>query len=155
MAEKEPKDWMNEALAEAETAYKLGEVPVGAVVVYEDRIIARAHNEVEVGTDATLHAEILALRRASAALGKWRLTGASLYVTLEPCPMCIGAILLSRVSKLFFGCYDPRLGAVGSLFDLSQNPALSHKLEVFPELCPEPSSLLLRNFFVGSRVGRD
>ena len=142
---------MAEALAEAANAFQLGEVPVGAVVVVENRIIARAHNEVELRHDATAHAEILAVQRASQCLGSWRLAEASLFVTLEPCAMCVGALLLARVKRLYFGAYDARQGAVGSLFDLSRDPALSHAIEVYPEVLADEARDLLARFFEGKR----
>lgn len=138
---------MQEAIREAKIAADLGEVPVGAVLVYEGEIIAKAHNEVETGQDATKHAEMLALERASAKLGRWRLSGTKLIVTLEPCPMCYGAIMLSRVDELYFGCYDSRLGAVGSLFDLSQIPEFPHRTSVYAGVLENECSELLSGFF--------
>jgi tRNA(adenine34) deaminase len=140
-------EFMKAAIAEATLAAEAGEVPVGAIVVHDGKIISRAHNRVESATDATKHAEILAIQHASEALGAWRLTEASLYVTLEPCPMCIGATLLSRIKNLYFGCYDPRMGAVGSVFDISNHPELPHKVEVFPELLKDECLTLLKDFF--------
>lgn len=145
---------MNVALDEARLGAAAGEVPVGAVVVHEGRIVAQAHNEVETEHDATLHAEILALRRASAKLGRWRLDDCSLLVTLEPCPMCIGAMVLARVRTLYFGAYDPRLGAVGSLFDLSAHPSFPHKIEVYPGLLADTAQGLLKSFFTECRKER-
>jgi tRNA(adenine34) deaminase len=139
--------WMQEAIREAKIAADLGEVPVGAVLVYEGEIIAKAHNEVETGQDATKHAEMLALLRASAKLGRWRLSETKLIVTLEPCPMCYGAIMLSRVDELYFGCYDPRLGAVGSLFDLSQVSEFPHRPSVYAGVLENECSELLSGFF--------
>jgi len=146
-----PKYFMEQALAEARQAAQLAECPIGAIVVHQGEIIARAHNLVEASQDATQHAEIVALRRASEHLSNWRLTEASLYVTLEPCPMCIGAMLLSRVKQVYFGTYDLRLGAVGSVFDLAQHPGLPHRLEVFPDLLAEESRSLLQDFFQSRR----
>ncbi len=142
-----PEYYMNEALNEAQFGAAAGEVPIGAVVVVNNKIIARAHNEVEKQTSATKHAEILAIERASKELGNWRLSEASLYVTLEPCSMCIGAMVNARVGKLYFGAYDKRQGAVGSLFDLSDGVLLPHKIEVIPELLAEESESLLTKFF--------
>lgn len=139
--------FMQQALEEAKKASDLGEVPIGAVVVYQNQIISRAHNEVEAKKDATAHAEILAIRRASVALGDWRLKQAALYVTLEPCVMCIGALINSRVAELYFGAYDERQGAVGSVFDLSADSQLPHAIEVYPEVCIEQSQELLQSFF--------
>ena len=142
---------MSEALKAAEAASQVGEVPVGAVVVVGGRIVARAHNEVETLGDASAHAELLALQRASKSLGTWRLDEASLVVTLEPCSMCIGAMVLARVKRLYFGCYDPKQGAVGSLFNLADHPELPHQVEVFPELMAEESERLLKDFFAKLR----
>ncbi len=142
---------MRLALGCAANAAQQGEVPVGSVVVQNGRVIADGFNQTEAGTDATAHAEMLAIRRASQALGKWRLDDCDLYVTLEPCPMCIGAILLARIPRLFFGCYDARLGAVGSLFDLSQHPSVSQKVEVFPQLLEAECRTILQDFFQSKR----
>jgi len=142
---------MKIALEEGRKGAELGEVPVGAVVLFAGAVIAQAHNEVEGRQDASAHAEVLALQRASKKLGSWRLNEASLYVTLEPCPMCIGALLLARVKELYFACADPRLGAVGSLFDLSSHPSLPHKIKVTSRICEEESSSLLQEFFKNCR----
>ena len=145
------RNFMREALAQANSAQAAGEVPIGAIVVHENKIISSAHNEVERGKDATFHAELLALQRASRALGKWRLDDISVFVTLEPCSMCIGAMILARVKNLYFGAWDPRQGAVGSLFDLSQHAQLPHKIEVYPQLLAAESEALLKSFFVECR----
>ncbi len=142
-----PNFYMEQALVEARRAAGAGEVPVGAVLVLGDEVISLAHNETERLCDASAHAEILAIRRGSEKIGNWRLSEASLFVTLEPCTMCIGAMVLARVKKLYFGAYDPRLGAVGSLFDLSAYPKFPHHLEVFPELLADKSAELLKEFF--------
>jgi tRNA(adenine34) deaminase len=147
----EKKFFMQQALEEAQLARDKGEVPVGAVAVYQNQIISRAHNEVEQGNDATLHAEILALRRASAARKSWRMEETSLYVTLEPCSMCAGAMVLCRLESLYFGAWDPRQGAVGSLFDLTQQEQLPHKIRVYPEFLAEESGALLKSFFAKCR----
>lgn len=154
MTQSKLSDWMHVALDEARVAATSGEVPVGAVVVHQGKIIAQAHNEVEAAHDATLHAEMLALRRAASVLGRWRLDDCSLFVTLEPCPMCIGAMVLARVQSLYFGAYDPRLGAVGSLFDLSAHPSFPHKIEVYPGLLADTAQELLKNFFAECRKER-
>ena len=148
------EDFMRLALAEAQKAAELGEVPVGAVVVRNGQIVSQAHNEVEAARDATLHAEMLAIRRAAANLGRWRLDDCTLLVTLEPCPMCIGAMVLSRVKTLYFGAHDPRLGAVGSLFDLSEHPSFPHKIETYPGLLADTAQELLKNFFAECRKDR-
>ncbi|MCB0323650.1 MAG: nucleoside deaminase, partial [Bdellovibrionales bacterium] len=131
------KDWMALAVAEARRAAAEGEVPVGAIVVVENRVVGRGHNLTESRADATLHAEMVALRAASATLGRWRLQDAKLYVTLEPCPMCTGALLLARVAEVYFGWWDPRMGAMGSLFDLAAHPDLPHQIRVYPETCAD------------------
>ncbi len=142
------EEYMQEALIEAQKAAEMGEVPIGAVIVLEGKIIARAHNEMESRKDATAHAEILAIQRASEVVGNWRLTGASLIVTLEPCPMCSGAIRLSRISELIYGCADPVQGAVGSkwrLFDPSD-------LQVTAGILSDVSRATLQSFFRARRT---
>jgi len=144
--------FMREALAEAKKAQVEGEVPVGAVIVLNNNIIATAHNEVEKNSDATAHAEILAIRRAGAKLGTWRLTEAELFVTLEPCTMCVGAIVLARIAKLYFGCYDARLGAVGSRYNIIDTLAeCGAKTKVYPEVLKVESEGLLKEFFKNCR----
>jgi len=143
--------FMRKALEEARKAEEIGEVPVGAVVVYKDKIIARAHNKVEKDKDATAHAERLAISIASAELDQWRLSNCELYVTLEPCPMCAGAILLSRISKVYFGAKDPRIGALGSTFDLSNLGGMPHKFESIGGLLGQECSAILTNFFKEQR----
>ena len=115
---------MREALKEAALAALAGDVPVGAVVVHDGSIIARAHNEREVSLDPTAHAEVLAIRRAAEVLGRRRLNGCTLYVTLEPCPMCAGTIAMSGVERVYYGAYDPRMGCTGSVYDLPEDPVL-------------------------------
>jgi tRNA(adenine34) deaminase len=149
--DKSEREWMRRALEEARRGAERGEVPIGAVVVRAGKLVATAHNEVELRRDATAHAEVLALQRAAAALGEWRLSECSLYVTLEPCPMCIGAMLLARVQRVYFGAYDPRLGGVGSVFNLANHPALPHQIEVFPEVEGEEALKLLQEFFKARR----
>jgi tRNA(adenine34) deaminase len=139
--------FMRRALAAAEEAAGRGEVPVGAVVVVGGEIVAIAHNERETGSDPTAHAEILALRRAAAALGSWRLTGADLYVTMEPCPMCAGALVNARLRRLYFGCDDPKAGAVRTLYSLVDDPRLNHRVEVVPGVLAAEGAALLRSFF--------
>jgi tRNA(adenine34) deaminase len=142
---------MREALSEARAAAVEGEVPVGAVVVRDGQIIARAHNLMEQRHDATAHAEVLAVRSASEFLGSWKLDESSLYVTLEPCPMCVGALVLSRVKRVVFGAFDPRQGACGSIFDISAHPGLSHAIEVFSGVCAEECAQVLQDFFKSVR----
>jgi tRNA(adenine34) deaminase len=144
--------FMRRALAAAEEASGRGEVPVGAVVVRGDQILAVAHNERETANDPTAHAEVVALRRAAAALGSWRLTDADLYVTMEPCPMCAGALVNARIRRLYFGCDDPKAGAVRTLYTLLDDKRLNHRVEVVPGLLAAEGSALLRTFF--SRLRR-
>src|SRR5688572_11504580 len=139
--------YMRRALAAAEQAAGRGEVPVGAVVVVGGEIVAVAHNERETGSDPTAHAEILALRRAAAALGHWRLIDAEMFVTMEPCPMCAGALVNARVRRLYFGCDDPKAGAVRTLYNLVEDSRLNHRLEVFPGVLAREGAALLRGFF--------
>jgi tRNA(adenine34) deaminase len=139
--------WMQAALKEAEKALKKKEVPVGAVVVYENKIIGRGHNQVETLNDATAHAEILAIGAASNFLGSWRLNDASIYVTVEPCIMCAGAIILSRLDKLVFGAYDPKAGACGSLYNLPQDIRLNHQVEITSRVLEEQCKGIMQAFF--------
>ncbi len=139
--------FMREALAEARRAAVLGEVPVGAVIVHGGAVIARAFNRREIDGDPLAHAEILAIRRAARALGDWRLEGATLYVTLEPCAMCAGALVLSRVTTLVYGAADPKAGFCGSLGDLARDPRLNHRLEVRSGVLEESCANLLKSFF--------
>lgn len=143
--------FMGEALRQASRAYELGEVPVGAVVVREGRIIARAFNQVEMLKDATAHAEMLALTQAESAVGDWRLTDCALYVTKEPCPMCAGAIVHTRVARLVFGASDPKAGAAGSALNLLQFPTLNHRCDVVGGLRAAQCGALLRDFFQAHR----
>jgi len=146
------ENWMDHALAFARKAAELDEVPVGAVFVYENRIVASAHNERESVRDPTAHAEILALKRASQALGRWRLSGGTLYVTLEPCPMCAGALVNARIDRLVFGASDPKAGAVGSLYNLVQDKRLNHQIEVIGGVSSEECAKLLTEFFRAKRA---
>jgi len=139
--------WMQEALKEAEKALKKKEVPVGAVVVYQNKIIGRGHNQVETLNDATAHAEILAIGAASNFLNSWRLKDTTIYVTVEPCIMCAGAIILSRLDKLVFGTLDPKAGACGSLYNLPQDIRLNHQVEIVSGLLEEQCKAILRAFF--------
>ena len=143
--------WMTEALAEAARAEEEGEVPVGAVLILDGTIIGRGHNSPIQLHDPTGHAEILALRRASHALGNYRSPGTTLYVTVEPCLMCMGALLQSRVQRLVFGCYDPKAGAAGSLYDVSNDPRLNHRVEVTAGVKEEECRAVLQNFFRSRR----
>ena len=138
------------AIAEAEAALAEGEVPVGAVVVADGSVIGRGHNRVEALHDPTAHAEALALREAATARGG-RLEGATLYVTLEPCPMCAGAAVLSRVARVVYGCDDPKAGAVKSLYTLLSDPRLNHRCRVRAGVAADKSAALLTGFFRGLR----
>jgi len=139
------------ALDEARAAAEAGEVPVGAVVVVDGRVIARTHNRRETDKDPTAHAEILALREAARVLGDWHLEAATLYVTLEPCFMCAGALVNARLGTLVFGALDPKAGAVGSLADVPSNARLNHRLPVRSGVLASASSDLLRAFFRARR----
>ncbi len=139
--------FMKEALKEAKRAYKKDETPVGAVIVKDGTIIARAHNEKELKSDPTLHAEISAIRKACKKLGDWRLNDCDLYVTLEPCAMCAGAIIQARVGRLFIGTPDPKAGAVGSVVDLLGVQEFNHRVEVSFGLLEEECSVILKDFF--------
>ena len=142
---------MLEAYKQAQIAYDRGEVPVGAVVVSNNRIIARAHNQVELLQDPTAHAEILAITAAAEALGSKYLENCELYVTLEPCVMCVGAIAQARISRVVFGAYDRKAGALGSVEDLSDSRALNHRFEVNGGLLAEECSAPLKTFFSAKR----
>jgi len=143
--------FMREALAEAAAASPLGDVPIGAVVVRNGQVIARAQNRRERDRDPTAHAEMLALREAARHLGGWRLTGCTLYVTLEPCAMCAGALVQARIPRLVFGAADPKAGAVGSIVDLLRLPRGTHAVEVTGGVCEAECSDLLRQFFAALR----
>ena len=146
--------FMGEALRQAAKAYELGEVPVGAVVVREGRIIARAFNQVEALKDATAHAEMLALTQAENAVGDWRLTDCTLYVTKEPCPMCAGAVVHTRLARVVFGAGDPKGGAAGGALNLLQFPTLNHQCEITAGVRLEECRALLKSFFAGQRAAR-
>jgi len=145
--------WMREALVEARQAASLGEVPVGAVVVRADEIVGRGHNRREIDGDPVAHAEIVAIRQAAEAVGNWRLTGCSLYVTLEPCAMCAGALVNSRVERLVFGTGDPKAGYCGSLGNLVEDPRLNHRLEATEGVLSEECSEVIQRFFSKLRRG--
>jgi tRNA(adenine34) deaminase len=144
--------YMRQALAAAERAAASGEVPVGAIVVVRDEVVAVAHNERETLNDPTAHAEIVALRRAASALGGWRLTEADLYVTMEPCPMCAGALVNARLRRLVYGCDDPKAGAVKTLYKLLDDARLNHRVEVVPNVLAAECGQILKSFF--SRLRR-
>ena len=142
------------ALEEARRAMEDGEVPIGAVVVNNGKIIARAHNLREGLQDPAAHAEMLALRQAARKLGRWRLTGTTLYVTLEPCAMCAGALVLARIDRLVYGCEDQKAGACGSVFDIVREPRLNHRIEVVRGVRQEECQSVLKEFFTDRRGGR-
>jgi tRNA(adenine34) deaminase len=142
---------MDEALALARGAAAAGEVPVGAVAVFEGRIVGRGANARESARDPTAHAELLAIQGAARALGRWRLAGVTLYATLEPCAMCAGAMVLARIDRLVYGAADPKAGAVGSLMDLSQDPRLNHRFPVERGVRAEECGAVLRAFFEARR----
>ncbi|HXF56014.1 MAG TPA: tRNA adenosine(34) deaminase TadA [Actinomycetota bacterium] len=143
--------FMGLALEEARRCLEWGDVPIGAVVVRAGQVVARAGNQRELRADPTGHAEVLALREAGARLGTWRLDGCTVYVTLEPCAMCAGALVLARVDRLVFGTRDPKAGFAGSLGNLVQDPRLNHRLKVREGVRAEEASQLLRSFFAGHR----
>ena len=136
-----------EALAEARRAAGIGEVPIGAVVVRDGVVVGRGHNRRETDGDPLAHAEILAIRQAASAAGAWRLSGCTMYVTLEPCAMCAGALVNGRVERLVYGAPDPKAGYCGTLGNVVQDPRLNHRLEVTAGVLEEESAALLRGFF--------
>ena len=143
--------YMAQALREAEKAYEIDEVPVGAVIVYEGEIIARAHNQIKLLKDPTAHAEMIAITQASSHLSNERLTGTELYVTLEPCSMCVGAAILGRISKIIFGTSDPKTGACGSVVELTRPGLFNHNIEILGGVMEKESRALLQGFFLGKR----
>ncbi|NVN89379.1 MAG: tRNA adenosine(34) deaminase TadA [Desulfuromonadales bacterium] len=150
-SEKNHRYWMQRAIAEAAKASNKDEVPIGCVIVRDGQIIARGHNLRESSQDPSAHAELIAIRKAARKLGSWRLLDTTLYVTLEPCLMCMGAIILSRIPAVAFGCYDPKGGAAGSLYDLSDDPRLNHRVQLLPGIMEAECSALLSDFFAELR----
>lgn len=148
------KFFMNLALKEARKAAKRLEVPVGAVIVHEGSVVSRGFNKRETGADPTAHAEMIAIRAASKRLGSWRLSGTTLYVTLEPCLMCMGAIIQARVWRLVFGAFDPKAGACGSLYDISSDKRLNHRVHVTSGVFDVESEALLKSFFADLRAAK-
>ena len=146
-------DWMRAALSEAEDAAREGEIPVGCVIVRDDQIIARGHNLREQTGDPTAHAEIVAIRRAAQALGCWKLEGCALYVTLEPCPMCAGAISQARISRLIYGAPDPAYGCAGSVYRIPEDPAFNHFCRSDGGVLEGECRALLEDFFRRRRSG--
>lgn len=147
MVEEKHSHYMQMALREAERALNFDEVPIGCVVVHEDRIIGRGYNQREQLQDPTAHAEMIAITAAANALGSWRLEGAQLYVTLEPCPMCAGAIILSRIQEVYFGAYDPKAGCCGTLMNLLQDGRFNHRPSVTGGILGADCGELLSSFF--------
>jgi tRNA(adenine34) deaminase len=139
--------WMREAIEEAKKAEALKEVPIGAVIVKDGQIVGRGHNMRETAHDPTAHAEMIAIRQASAALGAWRLTGCTLYVTLEPCPMCAGAIVQSRIPLVVYGAADPKAGCAGTLFNLLQDDRFNHRADIVSGVLQDECAELLTMFF--------
>jgi tRNA(adenine34) deaminase len=149
----QPEQWMRQAIAEAQCARAIDEVPIGCVIVHEptNRIIGRGHNRRQIDRDPTAHAEMIAIREASRELGDWRLLGCALVVTLEPCPMCAGAIVNARIPKLIYGCDDPKAGAVRTLYQICEDQRLNHRVEVTPGVLADECAELLRAFFRDQR----
>ena len=145
--------FMRMALEEAARAPAVGEVPIAALIVQDSQILAQAHNCRELWQDPTAHAEIIAIRAAATTLGTWRLTDTTLYATVEPCSMCIGAIILARIPRVVFGAWDPKGGACGSVFDLTNEPRLNHRVEVLGGLLEQESQTLMQHFFRQLRTG--
>ena len=143
--------FMEIALEEAQAAYRENEVPVGAAVVYQNRIIAKDHNRMEQRQDPTAHAEMLVLKRAAEVLRSWRLQETSLYVTIEPCPMCAGAMHLARIEKLIFGARDGKKGAAGSLYNIPSDERLNHRILIFDGVMGKECQTIIENFFLEKR----
>jgi tRNA(adenine34) deaminase len=146
------EQFMQLALDEARAALAEDEVPIGAVIVHEERVVARAHNQREQLRDPTAHAEMIAITQAAAGLGSWRLEGCVLYVTLEPCPMCAGAILQARIPTVVYGAVDPKAGAVSSLYHLLEDARLNHRCLVVPGVLAGPCGEILSRFFQQQRA---
>ncbi|MGH2272470.1 tRNA adenosine(34) deaminase TadA [Anaerohalosphaeraceae bacterium U12dextr] len=144
--------YMRMAIDQAYIAEEHGDVPIGAVIVYNNRVIARAHNQRQLLNDPTAHAEMIALTQASEVVGNWRLHGCTIYVTLEPCPMCAGALVLARLDRLVFGTDDPKAGACGSLYNIVQDGRLNHRLEVVSGVLQEDCRFQLQAFFQRRRA---
>ena len=146
--------YMTLALEQARLAAAAGEVPVGACVVRDGEVVSRAHNRREADADPSAHAEFVAIREAASVLGRWRLSDCTVYVTLEPCPMCAGLMHQARIARLVYGADDPKAGAVGTLYDLSNDERLNHRFEVTRGVCAEESSRVLTEFFRARRPRR-
>ena len=152
MTSKLDEKYMQMAIEQAQIAQENGDVPIGAVIVYQNQIIGKAYNQREQLKDPTAHAEIIALTQAAAFLESWRLNDCTMYVTLEPCPMCAGALVLARMDRLVYGCDDPKTGAVKSLYNIVQDQRLNHRLEVTSGVLTAECSELLQNFFQKRRI---
>ena len=155
MSEPSDEHWMREAIAEARMSEAEGEVPVGAVVVHDGRVIGRGRNLRETTQDPTAHAEMVALRQASESLGSWRLIDTTLYVTLEPCPMCAGALVNARVPRVVWGCDDPKAGATRTLYTLGDDARLNHRFASVPGVLADECSALLSRFFTAIRANNE
>ncbi len=147
--------WMGKAITQARRAEAIAEVPIGCVIVKNGQILSRAYNLRETRQDPAAHAELLAIRKAAQKLGNWRLLETTLYVTLEPCLMCMGAIILARIPRVVFGCFDPKGGAAGSLYDLSNDQRLNHRCELITGIREDECSGLLTGFFSTIRSKRN
>lgn len=150
-AQDQPAQWMQEAIALARSAEAEGEVPVGAVVIIDGEVVGRGYNRVIGAKDPTAHAEVVAMRDAAARIGNYRLTGAILVSTIEPCSMCAGAMVHARVKQLFYGAKEPRSGAAGSTINVFENPALNHRVSVTGGICEEQTSTMMSAFFKARR----
>ena len=146
--------YMGLALDEARKAYDLGEIPIGAVLVMDDQVVAKGHNMREIWHDATAHAEMIVIREACQKLKRWRLTGTTLYVTIEPCPMCAGALVMSRIDRLVYGSSDYKAGAVESIFNIVQNDALNHSMVVASGVRSDECAEIMRDFFRSRRKSK-
>lgn len=143
--------YMRAALSEARAAAAQGEVPIGAVVVFDGEVIATGSNRREIDADPTAHAEMIAVREAARVLGRWRLEGCTVYVTLEPCPMCAGALHAARIDRCVYGAVDPKAGALGTLYDIASDERLNHRYDVVAGVLAEESAALLKGFFAALR----
>jgi len=150
----EDTTYMRAAIAEAQLAMAKGEVPIGAVIVHGGQVIGRGHNLRETSNDPTTHAEMVAIRQAAAAIGHWRLLETTLYATLEPCVMCMGAIILARIPRLVYACRDPRAGAAGSIYDFASDERFNHRVEVTEGVLGDQCSVMLSGFFRELRAGK-
>lgn len=146
-ADERHRRWMGVALQQAQAAFEEGEVPVGAVIEYQGKLIGKAHNQRQKLSDPTAHAEMIAITQAAAFLGDWRLQNCTMYVTLEPCPMCAGALVLARIDRLVYGPADPKAGACRTLYNIVSDPRLNHRMEVISGFMEEPCRKILQDFF--------